>query len=225
MQTERLCGVIATDVNSSIPCAKLLSPVPRDVHPAKLAERSNASTLVFGGSNSGQYMFSNLYKIKGKFGTSHKSSEQAHQHKKARVAGDLNKQREILFNPDTSIQKSLGHKVKGLDEAAWNQQKRNIMKDMITSFTQHEELRKFLLSIYDKKLDDANGKDSYFGRLDFGCCLALTHPDVLKTASRPAIRNQLGEILLEVLQELRLMIRSFNSMISTINIFMPIVHW
>ena len=179
-----------------------LHQVPRDVHPAKLAERSNATTLVFGGSTSGHHMLSNFHQIKGNFVYEHisyNSSEQAFQHKKARIAGDLNKQREILFNPEPSIQKSLGHRVKGLDEAAWNQQKRNIMKDiMIAKFTQHEELRRFLLSTNDKKLAEANGKDSYFG-----IGLPLTHPDVLKTTSWAANGNQLGEILMEVRRELR----------------------
>ena len=32
-----------------------LHQVPRDVHPAKLAESSNATTLVFGGSTSGHH--------------------------------------------------------------------------------------------------------------------------------------------------------------------------
>ena len=71
---------------------------------------------------------------------------------------------------------------------------------MIAKFTQHEELRKFLLSTNNKKLTEANGRDSYFG-----IGLALTHPDVLKTASWAAnISNyQVGEILMEVRQELR----------------------
>ena len=69
---------------------------------------------------------------------------------------------------------------------------------MIAKFTQHEELRRFLLSTNDKKLAEANGKDSYFG-IGF----PLTHPDVLKTTSCAANGNQLSEILMEVRQELR----------------------
>ena len=69
---------------------------------------------------------------------------------------------------------------------------------VIAKCTQHEELRKFLLSTNNKKIAEANGKDSYFG-----IGLALTHPDVLKTASWAANIKQLGEILMEVRQELR----------------------
>ena len=77
----------------------------------------------------------------------------AFQHKKARVARYQNKQREILFNTVPSIQKSLGNRVKGLDDTAWSGQKRDIMKDiLIAKFTQHEDLRNYLLSTKDKKL-------------------------------------------------------------------------
>ena len=79
-----------------------LHQVPRDVHPAKLAERSNATTLVFGGSTSGHHMLSNFYQIKGNFvyeQISYNSSEQAFQHKKARIAGDLNVRSFLILNP------------------------------------------------------------------------------------------------------------------------------
>ena len=94
---------------------------------------------------------------------SYSSAEQAFQYKKARVAGDQNKEQEILFNTDPSIQKSLGNRVKGLDDTAWSGLKRDIMKDiLIAKFTQHEDLRNYLLSKKDKKIAEANAKDSFF---------------------------------------------------------------
>ena len=179
-----------------------LHRVPRDVHPAKLAERSDASTLVFGGSTSGHHKLSNFYKIRNNFVYEHisySSAEQAFQHKKARVAGDQNKEREILFNTDPSIQKSLGNRVKGLDDTAWSGQKRDIMKDiLIAKFTQHEDLRNYLLSTKDKKIAEANAKDSFFA-----IGLPLTHQDVLKSDKWPENGNKLGDILMEIRQELR----------------------
>ena len=81
-----------------------LHRVPPDVHPAKLAERSDASTLMFGGSTSGHHKLSKVWNNFVYEHISYSSAEQVFQHKKARVAGDQNKQREILFNTDPSIQ-------------------------------------------------------------------------------------------------------------------------
>ena len=47
-----------------------LHRVTRDVHPAKLAERSDAFTLGFGGSSSGHHKLSKVYKIRNNFVTS-----------------------------------------------------------------------------------------------------------------------------------------------------------
>ena len=77
--------------------------VPAQIHPAKLAQRTNNDVLVFGGSTSAHYGLSNFYQMNKKFVYEHiaySSSEQAFQHKKARVANDLNMQREIMFNAD-----------------------------------------------------------------------------------------------------------------------------
>ena len=64
------------------------------------------------------------------------SAEQAFQHKKALLAGDQNKQREIMFNPDPMVQKVLGQEVKGLDRAAWDTGKRAVVKDIpVSKFT------------------------------------------------------------------------------------------
>ena len=155
-----------------------LDKVPQDVYPSKMAERSDGTTLVFGGSTSSHHVLSNFYNVKECFTYEHRlyrSAEQAYQHKKALLAGDQNKQREIMFNPDPVVQKMLGQEVKGLDRATWDAQKRTVMKDILVSkFTQHEDLKKYLLSTGDKKLAEANGRDSYFS-----IGLPITHPDVL----------------------------------------------
>ena len=176
--------------------------MPKEIHPGKLAQRSNDTTLVFGGSTSSHHVLSNFYNVKNNFVYEHQSfstAEQAFQHKKARVAGDQNKQREIMFNPDPAVQKNLGHEVRGLDGTSWDEDKCAIMKDiLISKFTQHEQLKKYLIDTKDKILTEANGRDDYFA-----VGLPLTHPDVLDSTKWADNSNQLGRILMEIREELR----------------------
>ena len=176
--------------------------MPKEIHPGKLAQRSNDTTLVFGGSTSSHHVLSNFYNVKNNFVYEHQSfstAEQAFQHKKARVAGDQNKQREIMFNPDPAVQKNLGHEVRGLDGTSWDEDKCAIMKDiLISKFTQHEQLKKYLIDTKDKILAEANGRDDYFA-----VGLPLTHPDVLNSTKWADNSNHLGRILMEIREELR----------------------
>ena len=176
--------------------------MPMEIHSAKLAQRSNDSTIVFGGSTSSHHVLSNFYNVKNNFVYEHRSyssAEQAFQHKKARVAGDLNKQREIMFNADPVVQKNLGHEVRGLDHASWDKDKCSILKEiLISKFTQHEQLKQFLMDTKDKTLAKANGRDSYFA-----IGLPLTHPDVLDQTKWADNSNHLERILMEIRQELR----------------------
>ena len=179
-----------------------LCDVPDQIHPAKLAQRSNNDVLVFGGSTSAHHGLSNFYQLDSKFVYEHiaySSAEQAFQHKKARLANDQNKQREIIFNADPITQKLLGQEVKGLNKEEWNHQKRDIMKDiLISKFTQHPDLKDLLLKTGTKKLAEANARDNYFA-----IGLPITHPDVLDTTKWSENGNKLGEILMELRHELR----------------------
>ena len=135
---------------------------------------------MFGGSTSAHHGLSNFYQLDSKFVYEHiaySSAEQAFQHKKARLANDQNKQREIIFNADPITQKLLGQEVKGLNKEEWNHQKRHIMKDiLISKFTQHPDLKDLLLKTGTKKLTEANARDNYFA-IGF----PITRPDVLDT--------------------------------------------
>ena len=179
-----------------------LDQVPIDVHPRRLAERSSDSVLVFGGATSCHHNLSNFKVLQKNFvyeQFQYSSSEQAFQHKKARQAGDQNIQREIMFNTDPAVQKSCGHRVRGLDETSWNRDRRAIMKDiLIAKFTQDEDSRKTLKDTGDRVLAEANGRDNYFG-----IGMPLTHPDVLNTEKWSENGNQLGQILMEIRQLLR----------------------
>ena len=178
-----------------------ISSVPAAIHPRKLAERSNDDILVFGGSTSSHHELSNFYNIKKKFVYEHfeySSSEQALQHKKARLANDQNKQREIMFNPSPFVQKILGRDIQGLSKDEWDHQKHDIMKDiLLAKFTQHQDLQKCLLDTGNKKLAEANGRDSFFA-----IGLPLTHPNVLDPTKWASNGNHLGNILMEIRREL-----------------------
>ena len=178
-----------------------IDTVPLNIHPGTLAERSNARVLVFGGTTSKHHGLSNFSQIKTNFVYEHiaySSAEQAFQHKKARQAGDQNKQREIMFNSDPAVQKSLGYDVNGLDQEQWKQDRRGYMKDiLIAKFTQIDHLKRQLLDTGERTLAEANGRDHYFG-----IGLPLTHPDVLDPNKWSKDGNQLGLILMEIRQEL-----------------------
>ena len=176
--------------------------VPDVVSPSKLAEKSNDKVMVFGGSTSSQHMLSNFYKVKKKFVYEHieyNTVEQAYQHKKSRIAGDQNVGREIMFHPDASTQKFLGQKIQGLDQKKWDAEKRDHMKDIIVAkFNQCEDPTKALLDTGKKQLAEANARDSFYG-----IGLPLTHKNVLNPKMWSQNGNQLGLILMEVRDELR----------------------
>ena len=176
-----------------------IDKVPKSIHPAKLAERSNNEVLVFGGSTSAHHGLSNFYE--GRFVYEHiayNTAEQAYQHKKARIAGDQNMQREIMFHPNAATQRHFGQQIQGLDEAKWNEERRGHMKDiLLAKFTQLANLKKLLIDTGDKRLAEANARDNFFG-----IGLPLTHKDVLDSKKWHKHGNQLGAILMEIRQEL-----------------------
>ena len=95
-------------------------------------------------------------------------------------------------------QKLLGQEVKRLNKEDWDIHKRDIMKDiLISKFTQHPDLKDMLMKTGTKKLAEANARDNYFA-----IGLPITHPEVLDTTKWLANGNQLGEILMELRQEL-----------------------
>ena len=115
-----------------------------------MAERSTGTALVFGGSTMSYHVLSNFYNIIVSFSYEHRvytSAEWAFICKKALLAGDQNKQRETIPR--------LIQEIKKLDRAAWDAAKRAVMKDILLSkFTQHDDLKNYLLSNIDKILDE-----------------------------------------------------------------------
>ena len=127
---------------------------------------------------------------------SYNTVEEAYQHKKTRLAQDLNKCREILFNADPGTQKFLGQRVRGLNEEEWNKNRLQYMREnLIAKYTHHQVLCEALLSIGRKKLAEGNSRDEFYS-----IGLALTHNDVLN----PTVwrgHNHLGKLLMEIREE------------------------
>ena len=177
-----------------------LHKLPANLNPRKLAEKSYATVCVFGGSTSRYHELSNFFQRD--FTYEHRkynTVEQAYQHKKARLAGDQNQQREIMFNGNPAIQKTLGQKVSGLDQVQWDAEKYNFMKEILVSkFTQHDDLKDVLLNTGDLVLAEANRNDN-----DFGIGMPLNHPHVLDQRKWARNSNKLGSILMDIRTDLR----------------------
>ena len=172
-----------------------LNKVPDAVSPSSLAERVSDDVYTFGGTTSRFCKHSNFFERTFTYEhISYNSAEQAFQHKKARVAKDQNKCREILFNADPGTQKYLGQHVNGLDAELWNQNRLGYMRDILCAkYSQHQDL----LGTGDRQIAEANARDDFFA-----IGLPLTHKDVLNpTAWRG--QNHLGKLLMEVRDELR----------------------
>ena len=172
---------------------------PKSTQPAKLDERSNKDVLVFGGPTNAHYGLSNFYEERFVYEhIAYNTAEQAYQHKKARIAGDQNMQKKIMFHPNAATQRHFGEQIQVSDEAKWNEERRGHMKDiLLAKFSQLANLQKLLIDTGDKRLAEANAKDNYFG-----IGLPLTHKDVLNPKKWPKHGNQLGAILIEIRQEL-----------------------
>lgn len=176
-----------------------LHTVPNHINPSTLAVRDSPNVHVFGGTTSRYCHLSNFYTREFVYDhQSFVSVEQAYQFKKATIAKDRNKCREILFNADPSTQKYLGRQVKGLDIDQWNNSKLDYMKDiLIAKYTQHSDLKDTLIATGNKQIAEANSRDDYYG-----VGLPLTHKDILDpTAWRG--QNNLGKLLMEIRKELQ----------------------
>ena len=177
-----------------------LDQVPNVINPAVLAERVSDEVYVFGGTTSRFCKHSNFYQRDFVYDhIEYCTAEQALQHKKARIANDLNKCREIKFNADPSTQKYLGQRVKGLNEEEWQKNKLTYMKEiLLAKYSQHQDLRAALLDTANKKMAEANFRDSFYG-----IGMPLTHKDILKPEAWQG-QNHLGRLLMEVRDELRI---------------------
>jgi ribA/ribD-fused uncharacterized protein len=114
---------------------------------------------------------------------------------KASLFGDRDSAEKIMQQSDPARQKQLGRAVKGFDSALWNQHKFGIVwSGNYLKFSQHDDLRRRLLSTGDKMIVEA----SPFDRV-WGVGLAAQDDRILDPANWRG-QNLLGKVLMSVRQ-------------------------
>lgn len=84
--------------------------------------------------------------------------------KKAELFGDTDIAAEIVANPDPKSVKQLGRMIKNFDVAAWNDHKYEIVAEgNLHKFTQHEDLKNYLLSTGSDIIVEASPVDAIWG--------------------------------------------------------------
>ena len=83
---------------------------------------------------------------------------------KARLFNDIEILAKILVSKHPMEAKTLGRKVKGFDPLLWNKNKYNIVKNGNShKFSQHEDLKQFLVQTENRILVEASPLDSVWG--------------------------------------------------------------
>ncbi|WP_033424830.1 NADAR family protein [Actinomadura flavalba] len=117
---------------------------------------------------------------------------------KARLFGDAATRAAILAAPHPARAKDLGRRVRGYDDAVWDEHRYDVVvRANLAKFGQDEDLRRYLCETGDRVLVEASPVDRVWG-------IGLTADDA--RATRPADwpgRNLLGFALMDVRDHLR----------------------
>jgi len=117
---------------------------------------------------------------------------------KARLFGNDDVRQRIIAARHPDEAKKLGRQVTGFDPQVWDEQKYALVKTgNYQKFTQHPQLRDYLLTTGSRVLVEASPVDAIWG-----IGLAASHPDALQPARWPG-QNLLGFALMEVRDQLR----------------------
>lgn len=134
--------------------------------------------------------------VKGQF--VYNTAEHFMMAEKARLFNDIEIQKRVIESSHPAEAKKLGRKVKNFDQEVWDAHKFTIVKQAnLLKFSQHEQLKQFLLNTNDRILVEASPIDSIWG-----IGLAQSDPD----AQNPNLwkgENLLGFALMEVRDELK----------------------
>lgn len=118
--------------------------------------------------------------------------------KKAELFGDLSIRDEILKVSHPKQAKELGRKVRSFDGAVWDENKTQIVQQAnLLKFSQHAELREFLLGTGDRVIVEASPYDRVWG-----IGMAQDHPHA-EQPERWRGENLLGFALMAVREQLR----------------------
>lgn len=97
-------------------------------------------------------------------GTTYQCAEQYMMAEKARLMGDLASREAIMKTTSPRSMKALGRKIQHFDPVLWDQHKRQIVvRGNIAKFSQHPQLKAFLLATGDKVLVEASAFDTIWG--------------------------------------------------------------
>jgi ribA/ribD-fused uncharacterized protein len=129
-------------------------------------------------------------------GIEYVTCEQYMMAEKARLFGDAEAEAGILASQNPRVQKGIGRKVRGFDEAVWAAARDEIVyRGNLAKFTQHNDLREMLLDTGDRIIAEASPRDSIWG-----IGMAEDGPHVTDT-SRWGL-NLLGKALMRVRETL-----------------------
>ena len=108
--------------------------------------------------------FSNWYQSELCYkGHTFHSVKQAYQWEKTTHSKDDRVAKKLLYTTNPRVAKTLGRAVKGLTATTWDNDKRNIMRELVKiKFCDKAELKKELLNSKDLKLAEA-GLDLFYG--------------------------------------------------------------
>ena len=175
-----------------------LNMLPKELSPRQFSEKTNGTHMAFGGIHSDHQPFSNWYPSEFQYkGHTFKSIEQAYQWEKATRANDVRVAKKLLYTTNPRVAKSLGRSIKGLTAVNWDEDKKNVMKELVRiKFSDNPELLKELIDTKDLILVEA-GIDPFYG-----VGLSITNGDILDPTKWKG-QNQLGQILCGIRAELK----------------------
>ena len=144
--------------------------------------------------------FSNFYPSPFKLeGFNFRDVEMYFHFKKAQFFGDYINMERILKSDTPYQSKQFGRRVVGFDVKAWEEVRKEIMKDGCRAkFDQNPKLAALLIESEGKKLIEASPFDGFWGvKKD------KHDPDINNEKSWPSDSNNLGKILMEIRSEVK----------------------
>jgi len=109
-----------------------------------------------------------------------------HYYQAQKFAGDQKLYEEIVTAPDPKTAKAIAIAHAAQTRADWNQVKEQVMREAcVAKYSQHADLREYLLSTEYRELVEDSPTDAYWG------------------IANGKGKNRLGEILMQIRQELR----------------------
>ncbi|MEW7291737.1 NADAR family protein [Aquimarina sp. 2304DJ70-9] len=140
--------------------------------------------------------WSSSFEVKGR---TYKTSEHWMMAEKARLFEDADIQKQIIACNHPMEAKQLGRKVKKFDPQTWDEHKYEIVKEgSLYKFSQHEDLKEFLLNTKNRIIVEASPRDRIWG-------IGMSQNN--EKAQNPNLwrgQNLLGFALMEVRGELSL---------------------